>query len=85
MPFIKANTPNGTPLQGSGVDLTEVDYINAHGTSTAYNDKFETMAIKVSFETSYRHQQVKINMSIKGVLYCCCIATALLPNDNADM
>ncbi len=25
---------------------TDVKYINAHGTSTAYNDKFETMAIK---------------------------------------
>mmetsp|Transcript_21187 Transcript_21187/g.54711 ORF Transcript_21187/g.54711 Transcript_21187/m.54711 type:complete len:463 (+) Transcript_21187:367-1755(+) len=36
-------------LKGSGVDHTEVDYINAHGTSTAYNDKFETMAIKGVF------------------------------------
>ncbi|KXG79003.1 beta-ketoacyl-ACP synthase II [Thermotalea metallivorans] len=32
-----------------------VDYINAHGTSTPYNDKFETMAIKSVFgEHAYR-------------------------------
>lgn len=29
-------------------DKSEVTYINAHGTSTQYNDKFETLAIKVS-------------------------------------
>jgi len=33
----------------SGMDKAEVSYINAHGTSTAYNDKFETMAIKTVF------------------------------------
>uniref|UniRef100_A0A7S2H6S7 Nodulation protein E n=1 Tax=Helicotheca tamesis TaxID=374047 RepID=A0A7S2H6S7_9STRA len=33
----------------SDVEKTEVNYINAHGTSTAYNDKFETMAIKTVF------------------------------------
>lgn len=33
----------------SGMDKEEVSYINAHGTSTAYNDKFETMAIKSVF------------------------------------
>lgn len=33
----------------SGMEKTEVSYINAHGTSTAYNDKFETMAIKTVF------------------------------------
>ncbi len=31
----------------------EVDYINAHGTSTPYNDKFETMAIKKVLQSQY--------------------------------
>ena len=33
----------------SGIPKEEVSYINAHGTSTPYNDKFETMAIKSVF------------------------------------
>ena len=36
-------------LKMSGMDPTEVNYVNAHGTSTPYNDKFETMAIKTVF------------------------------------
>ena len=36
-------------LKMSGIDKTEINYVNAHGTSTAYNDKFETMAIKTVF------------------------------------
>ncbi len=36
-------------LADAGADPTEVGYINAHGTSTPYNDKFETMAIKRVF------------------------------------
>eukprot|EP00539_Tryblionella_compressa_P007661 CAMPEP_0178764540 /NCGR_PEP_ID=MMETSP0744-20121128/17880_1 /TAXON_ID=913974 /ORGANISM="Nitzschia punctata, Strain CCMP561" /LENGTH=133 /DNA_ID=CAMNT_0020419791 /DNA_START=1 /DNA_END=402 /DNA_ORIENTATION=- len=36
-------------LAESGVDKNDVSYINAHGTSTPYNDKFETMAIKTVF------------------------------------
>ncbi|HEX8652960.1 MAG TPA: beta-ketoacyl-ACP synthase II [Pyrinomonadaceae bacterium] len=33
----------------------QVDYINAHGTSTPYNDKFETLAIKKTFgEHAYK-------------------------------
>ena len=33
----------------SGMEKEEVSYLNAHGTSTPYNDKFETMAIKTVF------------------------------------
>lgn len=36
-------------LGESGIEKEEVSYVNAHGTSTAYNDKFETMAIKTVF------------------------------------
>jgi len=36
-------------LEDASVPIEDVAYINAHGTSTAYNDKFETMAIKKVF------------------------------------
>jgi 3-oxoacyl-[acyl-carrier-protein] synthase II len=36
-------------LKDANVQPEEVGYINAHGTSTPYNDKFETMAIKKTF------------------------------------
>jgi len=36
-------------LEDAGISIDEVDYINAHGTSTPYNDKIETLAIKNVF------------------------------------
>ncbi|MBC8008885.1 MAG: beta-ketoacyl-ACP synthase II [Burkholderiales bacterium] len=36
-------------LKAAGITPEQVDYINAHGTSTPYNDKFETLAIKRVF------------------------------------
>ncbi|MFQ5532942.1 MAG: beta-ketoacyl synthase N-terminal-like domain-containing protein, partial [Candidatus Methylomirabilales bacterium] len=42
-------------LQNSGLRPEEVDYINAHGTSTPYNDANETLAIKRLFgDHAYR-------------------------------
>ena len=42
-------------LDDAGFDLNEIDYINAHGTSTPLNDKSETAAIKTVFgERVYR-------------------------------
>jgi 3-oxoacyl-[acyl-carrier-protein] synthase II len=36
-------------IRDGEVEASEIGYINAHGTSTPYNDKFETMAIKRVF------------------------------------
>jgi len=42
-------------LKDANVQPEQVGYINAHGTSTPYNDKFETMAIKKTFgEHAYK-------------------------------
>ena len=42
-------------LRDAEVEPAQVSYINAHGTSTDYNDKFETMAIKRLFgEHAYK-------------------------------
>ena len=42
-------------LQVAGIDPSEVDYLNAHGTSTPLNDRQETKAIKVALgEDAYR-------------------------------
>lgn len=38
-----------TAIASAGIEPTDVDYINAHGTSTPLNDKFETLAYKRAF------------------------------------
>lgn len=46
-------------MQEAGLKPSDIDYINAHGTSTGLNDKYETSAIKLAFgEEAYN---VKIN------------------------
>ena len=42
-------------LKSANIDISKIDYINAHGTSTPYNDRIETMAIKSLFR-NYAHK-----------------------------
>ena len=50
-------------LKDANIEPEQIDYINAHGTSTPMNDKFETAAVK----TAFKDHAYKLTMSsIKG-------------------
>lgn len=53
-------------LENSGVNPDEVDYINAHGTSTYLNDKYETMAIKECFGERAKSISISSSKSMLG-------------------
>jgi len=58
----------GLALKSGRVDPTTVDYVNAHGTSTAYNDAIETRALKLCFGDHARKLAVSSTKSMIGHL-----------------
>jgi 3-oxoacyl-[acyl-carrier-protein] synthase II len=55
-------------LHDAGVAPQEIGYINAHGTSTPYNDKYETLAIKNVFGEHAYHVAISSTKSMTGHL-----------------
>ena len=68
---ITSPAPNGeggaramlNALKDANIEPEKIDYINAHGTSTPINDKYETMAVKTAFG---EHSKNIAMSSIKG-------------------
>ncbi len=57
-------------LRDAGISPQAVDYINAHGTSTKFNDAAETKAIKLFFGEHAYQVPVSSNKSMIGHLAC---------------
>lgn len=55
-------------LDDAGLKPEKVDYINAHGTSTIYNDKVETLAIKKVFGEHAKKLAISSTKSVTGHL-----------------
>lgn len=55
-------------VKDAGAALEDIDYINAHGTSTHHNDLFETRAIKKAFKDNANKLLINSTKSMTGHL-----------------
>ena len=53
-------------LHDGGIRAEEVDYVNAHGTSTQKNDEFETVAYKAAFGRWSKINVILVNLTLTG-------------------
>ncbi len=73
---ISAPSPNGigasrcmeVAIKDAGINYDEIDYVNAHGTSTPLNDMSETMAMKTVFKDHAKKIAVSSTKSMTGHL-----------------
>jgi len=55
-------------IKDANIKYNQIDYINAHGTSTPYNDKFETIAIHTTFKDYAKELHISSTKSMTGHL-----------------
>lgn len=55
-------------MEEAGITPEDIDYINAHGTSTPYNDLYETIAIKKAFGEAAKNVAISSTKSMTGHL-----------------